>query len=126
MSDPKRVSPWVMLAMSLLVFLAPLSSVHADQGEDDLRCWLRAECNTLNDSTTFGAFWEGRPTECGRADLGFCYPNKPIDISVHIPGLDNPKSVATLGEYIGAIYRWIIPLGAVAAVIVIMIGGGLW
>lgn len=43
-----------------------------------------------------------------------------------VDGTTDVVSIPWIGEYIAAIYRWSIPVGAVLAVIMIMIGGILW
>ncbi|MFH1430334.1 MAG: NlpC/P60 family protein [Candidatus Uhrbacteria bacterium] len=48
------------------------------------------------------------------------------NISVSKSGEKRTLSIPWLSEYIAALYRWAMPLGAIAAVIVIMIGGVLW
>ncbi|MBI4142442.1 D-alanyl-D-alanine carboxypeptidase family protein [Candidatus Uhrbacteria bacterium] len=44
----------------------------------------------------------------------------------HLDGATDVVNVPWLGEYLAAIYRWAIPVGAILAVVVIMIGGIIW
>lgn len=92
--------------------------------ENNQLCWTEYECTTQA-STDLGtsemAFeWGGQRNSCVSGE-GFCYkPMPPITLSVAI---DDLTTANDLPEYLNAIYNWIIPAGALLAIVIVMIGG---
>lgn len=96
----------------------------ATKPENNQLCWTEYECTTQA-STDIGTEemsfeWGGQRNLCVSGE-GFCYkPMPPITLGVAI---DDLTIANDLPEYLNAIYNWLIPAGALLAIVVIMIGG---
>ncbi|MFH1712421.1 MAG: pilin [Patescibacteria group bacterium] len=100
--------------------------------ENNSMCWTKAECEADEVMVYTGtgkpvpkkSVWAGMNPKCtiqGQTEKGNCYnPPEPITLSVTIGAL---KQAGTIGEYISAVYRYLIYVAALLAVIMIMIGG---
>lgn len=109
------LSTTVLLVFALFI---PLSVAAAGDPQTDPTCWPSAACQQVN-----GHF--ERDSACVASGWGRCYAQRPIDIQVHIPGLEG-KQVRDLAQYIQVVYAWGVRVAAIAAVIAIMVGGLLW
>ena len=92
--------------------------------EEDKRCWLQPDCEasmvTLYNGTEEPSRYGGQSAECP-ANMGFCYnPANPINLSVAI---DDLTTATTIGEYINAVYIWLVGAAAIVAIVVLMVGG---
>ncbi|MDO8462675.1 MAG: hypothetical protein Q7S96_00150 [bacterium] len=113
-----------------LVFLALFSTpivANAASPIENPRCWTAQMCAAVSESRGIVTQFAKDAAECGSPEWGRCLAGETIPIRVHIPGTDGDvTAVANVGSYIAAIYRWAVPLAAVVAVVVIMVGGVLW
>ncbi|MFA6522417.1 MAG: pilin [Patescibacteria group bacterium] len=102
--------------------------------ENNLLCWRKDDCEqTIADDTpTWGQLldgqsatleWGGQKPECPRGK-GYCYnPPQKIQLGVQIGTL---TEVGDLGSYVNAIYGFLLPAGALIAVVLLMVGGLQW
>lgn len=91
------------------------------------KCWSADECanRTVDvNGKERGSDWQKiQPNDCPDG-YHYCYnPQIPVDLNIAIKTLENPKQAANLGEYIAAIYDLLLPVGALIAVVLVMIAG---
>ncbi len=108
----------VTAAALMFMLLAPLGAAAADP-QTNPTCWTGNQCRAA------GGHFEAGRGECVGSVWGHCYVQRPIDIQVHIPGLEG-KQVRDLAQYIQVVYAWGVRAAAIAAVIAIMVGGLMW
>lgn len=97
--------------------------------ENSQLCWTEYECTTQVDSAQDGSSagteglayeWGGQSASCISGE-GPCYkPVPPVTLGVAIADM---TSATDLPSYLNAIYNWLIPAGALLAIIMIMLGG---
>lgn len=105
-----------VLGASLVLFL-PLS-VGAVDPQLDPTCWPKQQCEES------GGGFQADPA-CQSEGWGRCYAQKSIPIQVKLPGLAG-QEVNDIGQYVTIMYVWAVRVAAVAAVVVIMVGGVMW
>lgn len=103
--------------VSLFVLFLPLS-VGAVDPQLDPTCWPKQQCEES------GGGFTADPA-CQSEGWGRCYAQKSIPIQVKLPGLEG-QEVKDIGQYITIMYVWAVRVAAVAAVVVIMVGGIMW
>lgn len=107
--------------------LSPFSAaVAAGDPSIDPKCWqqaAQAQCSKFQGYFDEKDIEKGGSSDCGQGWFQCFSGSKPIDIAIKIGGVGQVKN---LGEYIRLVYAWMIPVGAILAVVVIMIGGIMW
>jgi|GEM_PF-6006244 len=114
----------VIAAAMAGALLSPFSVATANPS--DPKCWPKdqqAQCTKLKGYFDEKDIANGGSSECSPGWLQCFSGNKPIDIAIKIGDVGQVKN---LGEYIRLIYVWLIPVGAILAAVVIMIGGIVW
>lgn len=107
------------------LFLGCYQADEADlQPTNDSRCWTQSECQNDQVEVSPGDFrssvYGGQASACPKGE-GFCYnPTTPVTLNV---ALGDVQQAGTIGEYVAAAYRWLIPAAALLAIVMIMIGG---
>ncbi|MEK9155518.1 MAG: pilin [Patescibacteria group bacterium] len=94
------------------------------------RCWTKSECDAFSQEIRgeiTGATWGTEmPYNCSRTkssneEMRHCYAEDvPYDLNISI---GNVTKVENLPVYINAVYAWLLPAGALVAVVMMMIGG---
>ena len=111
-----------------------------DVCDDYLGCFIHEDFNPENSSTCWTEYgcentfrevngeevpysWAGQSSKCVSGE-GECYaPTEPVSLNVAIGTLEE---VSTLPDYINAGYNYLLPVAALLAVVVMMIGGLQW
>ncbi|MBU4314869.1 pilin [Patescibacteria group bacterium] len=87
------------------------------------QCWTQYECESQPVEYSGGVLaseWDGQASFCTSGE-GLCYNEpEPIKLNVAIGSLTQATS---LGEYINAVYSWLLIAASFLAIVVMMIGG---
>ncbi len=94
------------------------------------KCWRKKEC-TDHYQTVYGkkigSYWgttmpyDCSPTKTTAEEMHYCYANDTA-IALNVP-IGTITEVQSFASYIGIIYEWLLPAGALIAVVMMMIGG---
>ncbi|MEK7614926.1 MAG: pilin [Patescibacteria group bacterium] len=91
-------------------------------------CFTQKQCDLENEKGEALGVWDGlkgskfQPPECMKG-MFYCYPHtEKANVKLSIP-IGNLGLSADLGQYVGALYQWMLAGGAVIAVVMILIGG---
>ncbi|KKS08502.1 MAG: hypothetical protein UU63_C0061G0005 [Candidatus Uhrbacteria bacterium GW2011_GWF2_41_430] len=86
-------------------------------------CWSQYECESQPvefAGGTLASEWDGQASFCP-AGKGYCYSEpQPIKLNIAIGSL---TEAASLGQYINAVYSWLLTGASLLAVVIMMIGG---
>ncbi|MBP9828274.1 hypothetical protein KBC55_03940 [Patescibacteria group bacterium] len=92
-------------------------------------CWTQSQCNSYSKEragVTSGASFGGQSPYCVRqagsgAPTGYCYAD-PLPLTLNVPIL-GVTQIANLATYVNLVYQWLLPAGAIMAVVMVMIAG---
>lgn len=92
-------------------------------------CWTESQCNGYTKERaglTVGADFGGQSPYCVRqkgsgASTGYCYAD-PLPMTLNVPIL-GVTQVANLATYVNLVYQWLLPAGAIMAVVMVMVAG---
>lgn len=112
---------------------AKMVGCYADESDypvHSAKCWRKSECEGWSGTSygkTIKASWGTTfPYDCSSTktnpeQMHYCYANDtPITLNVPIGSISEVQSFAS---YIGIIYDWLLPAGALIAVVMMMVGG---
>lgn len=111
-------------------FAAAAAETAAPNYAEDVRCWTEEVCtvDANSDGTPDGRFdkdSDEAKEACGGTTYGFCYPpalDYELSVALPITGTITTK-VSGLGDYIDKIYKYLLGISGIIAVIMLMIGG---